>query len=104
MDPDVDLSTTLGIGGGGGSAVDLMELRLVELRKLGGDFIENPERVLQLAFLGAAISVYPPPGAPLCGAVRGRSMASSRCRGTFGGGATLEFRDCRLESFRALDR
>jgi hypothetical protein len=85
-----------------------MELRLFELRKLGGDFIENPERVLQLAFLGAAVfvsvSVYPPPGAPLCGAVRGRSMASSRCRGTFGGGAMLEFRDCRLESLRALDR
>jgi hypothetical protein len=103
MDTDVDLFITLGIGGG--STVDLMELRLVELRKLGGDFIENPERVLQLAFLGAAVSVYPPPGVPLCGAVRGRSMASCRCRGTFGGGAMLEFRDCRLESsFRALDR
>jgi hypothetical protein len=102
MDTDADLFITLGIGGA--SAVDLMELRLVELKKLGGDFVENPDRVLQLAFLGAAVSVYPPPGAPLCGAVRGRSMASSRCRRTLGGGAMLEFRDCRLESFRALDR
>jgi hypothetical protein len=102
MDRDVDLFIGLGIGGG--SAVDLMELRLFELKKLGGDFIENPERVLPLAFLGAAVSVYPPPGAPLCGAVRGRSMGSSRCRGTFGAGAMLEFRDCRLESFRALNR
>jgi len=102
MDTDVDLFITLGIGGG--STVDLMELRLVELGKLGGDFIENPERVLQLAFLGAAVSVYPPPGVPLCGAVRGRSMASSRCRGTFGRGAMLEFGDCCLEFRRALDR
>src|SRR6266536_3844747 len=64
--------------GGGASMFDRIEFRLLLLRKLGGDFIENPERVLPgVSFVA---DVYPPPAFPLCGAVWGLS-ASSRRRG-----------------------
>ena len=63
--------------GGGDSALgkyDSRRLRLVFtllrefllLKKLGGDFIENPEKVLLLAPLCPIVAdVYPPPRAPL---------------------------------------
>jgi hypothetical protein len=103
FDTDIEVGLCAALGIGGSSTVDLMEFRLLELKKLGGDFIEKPDRVLPLALLAAAVypPPPPPPGVPSCGAVRGRSMGASRGRGTLGPGAMLDF--CR-ESFRALDR
>jgi hypothetical protein len=89
--------------------VERTEFRLLLLKKLGGDFIENPERVLPLPLVSFAIC--PPPGIPLCGAVRGRCVASSRFRGMLGAAVILLTidclrlaMDCRLASFLALDR
>ena len=85
----------VGVGiGGGGSIVERTEFRLLsELKMVGGDFIEKPERVRPwLSLLG----LYPPPGLPLCGAVRGLSMMTSGTRGIVGAAALVAIVDCRL--------
>jgi hypothetical protein len=46
-----DLEIGAGTRRGGGSTVDRMEFRWLELKKLGGDFIENPDRVLPCVLL-----------------------------------------------------
>ena len=74
-----------------------MEFRCLELKKLGGDFIEKPDRVLPCVLLLFS-KVYPPPGLPLWGAVRGLSSISSGNRGTVGAAAFVHATDCRLEA------
>jgi hypothetical protein len=88
--------TGVGTSGGGGSTIDRMEFRLFELRKLGGDFMEKPERVL--SWLMLLTLEYPPPGPPLCGAVRGLSMISSGNRGMVGAAPLVLIVDCGLEA------
>ncbi len=92
----------IGVGtGGGDSAVCWIEFRLLELKNGGGDFIEKPDRVLPLS----ALALYPPPGLPLCGAVRGLSMKSSGSRGIVAAAAKAAVVDCRLAaSFFVRDR
>ena len=74
-----------------------MEFRLLELKKAGGLFIEKPERVLPCVSL-VLPGAYPPPGLPLCGAVRGLSIISSGNRGIAGATALVLATDCRLEA------
>lgn len=101
----------VGRGGRGGSTVDLIELRLsfllLVLKILGGDFVENPDRVLP-AQLPLPIMLFrllrPPSAVPSLGAVRGLSIMSSRYLGTSGAAATLVCRRALEVSLCALER
>lgn len=94
---------TIGLDGTGGrSMLDLIEFRLLLLKKLGGDFIENPENV-RPPFVDFILFVLlcPPPGVPSCGAVFGRCTESCRSRGILGAGADMPAdKDCRCALLR----
>jgi hypothetical protein len=62
----------LGLEGRGGlSMLDRIEFRLLLLKILGGDFMENPDKVLPFVLLPLCDLLCPPPGVPSCGAVLG---------------------------------
>lgn len=89
--------------GGSGSTVLRIELRLLLLKKLGGDFMEKPDLVLP-----CALRLPFSPRCPSFGAVRGLSIGSSRYRGTLGASAAsdclLAASDGLLDSLFALER
>ena len=100
---------TRGVGGlglegrGGRSMLDCIELRLLLLKVLGGEVIENPDSVLPFVLLVLFDLLCPPPGVPSCGAVLGRWIVSSRRRGTLGGGAAiLPVVDCLFALVRCI--
>lgn len=88
-----------GRGGGDVSKIDRIELRLPELKKVGGDFVEKPDRVLPSL---SAPDLSPFPRVTLPGAVRGLSMGSSGCLGP----TAPDLMDCccLAASFFDLDR